>query len=76
MRGGGSRNDARKMHREKPAFNAGEQKKENRGIPRRTEQSNKPLEERKKENGKDHDDVRDCIPYKNKENSHAERWIY
>ena len=44
----GSRNDARKMHREKPAFNAGEQKKENRGIPRGTEQSNKPLKERKK----------------------------
>ena len=28
MRGGGSRNDARKMHREKPAFNAGERTKE------------------------------------------------
>ena len=25
------------------------------------EQSNKPLKERKKENGKDHDDVRDCV---------------
>jgi hypothetical protein len=45
----------------KPAFNAGEQKKENRGIPRGTEQSNKPLKERKKENGKDHNDVRDCV---------------
>ena len=37
----GSRNDARKMHREKPAFNAGEQKKENRGIPRGTEHTKK-----------------------------------
>ena len=46
--------------------------KKNRGIPRgtgqdkprntaETEQSNKPLKERKKENGKDHDDVRDCV---------------
>ena len=32
-----------------------------RGIPRGTEQSNKPLTERKKENGKDHDDVRNCV---------------
>ena len=38
----------------------GHTKKENRGIPRGTEQSNKPLKERKKENGKDHNDVRDC----------------
>ena len=44
-----------------PALNAGEQKKENRGIPRGTEQSNKPLEERKRRNGKDHDDVRNCV---------------
>ena len=32
-----------------------------RGIPRGTGQSNKPLKERKKENGKDHNDVRDCV---------------
>ncbi len=44
-----------------PALNAGEQKKENRGIPRGTEQSNKPLKERKRRNGKDHDDVRYCV---------------
>ena len=34
------------------------------GKPRNTagtEQSNKPLKERKKENGKDHIDVRDCV---------------
>ena len=37
----GSRNDARKMHREKPAFNAGEWKKGNRGIPRGTEHTKK-----------------------------------
>ena len=35
--------------------------KTNRGIQRETEHSNKPLKERKKENGKDHDDVRDCV---------------
>ena len=35
---------------------AGEQNKTNRGIPRGTEQSNKPSTERKKENGKDHND--------------------
>jgi hypothetical protein len=39
----------------------GHTKKENRGIPRGTEQSNKPLKERKKENGKDHNDVRYCV---------------
>ena len=71
------------MHREKPAFNAGEQKKENRGIPRETEQdeprntaeteqdkprntaetgqNNNHKKKGKKENGKDHNDVRDCV---------------
>lgn len=37
---------------------------ERRTNPRNTagtEQSNKPLKERKKENGKDHIDVRDCV---------------
>jgi hypothetical protein len=28
---------------------------------RRNKRSNKPLKERKKENGKDHNDVRDCV---------------
>ena len=47
--------------RKKTAEYRGKQNKTNRGIPRGTEQSNKPLKERKKENGKDHDDVRDCV---------------
>ena len=31
------------MHREKPAFNAGEQKKENRGIPRKQNKTNRGI---------------------------------